>query len=247
MPLTVVVSGAAGAIGSATVRAFIDAGFYVVGLDRAAAVKSVASGSYTGLEVDLEDEAAVSEAVDAAAATGPLAHLVGIAGGALPEEPRTQDDPLNVPTALFRSSLEANLVTQYRLLRLALPALRRLPNTDRSISLTSSFNALSGWGMPAYSAAKAGMIGMMYALVGPLGADGIRINVVAPGTVRTPRTERIWGHVAGHFERLEATTALGRLSSPEDVARTFLALATLLRNVTGHVLVADAGQTAKRM
>jgi NAD(P)-dependent dehydrogenase (short-subunit alcohol dehydrogenase family) len=86
----------------------------------------------------------------------------------------------------------------------------------------------------------------MRALTAPLGREGIRINVVAPGTVRTPRTERIWAHVPDHFPRLEATTALGRLASPDDVARAYLALATLLTHVTGEVLVVDGGQSTKR-
>ncbi len=97
--------------------------------------------------------------------------------------------------------------------------------------------------MPAYSAAKAGLTGLMHGLVVPLGRDGIRVNVVAPGTIRTPRTERIWGHVDGHFERLEAGTALGRLGTPEDVARAYLAVIALLTHVTGTVLVVDGGQS----
>ena len=87
---------------------------------------------------------------------------------------------------------------------------------------------------------------MMHALVDPLGGEGIRINVIAPGSVRTPRTERIWQHDADHFERLEAGTALGRLGTPDDIARSFIALATLLSHVTGQVLVVDGGQMVKR-
>jgi NAD(P)-dependent dehydrogenase (short-subunit alcohol dehydrogenase family) len=245
-PAVTLVTGAAGAIGSATVRLFVEAGFHVVGLDRDPGVACVAPQRYTGLQVDLTDESALAAAIDAAEHTGDLAHVVGIAGGALPEEPRTQDDPAALEPELFRASIEANLTTQFLVMRAALPWLRRNSGVDRSITLTSSFNALTGCGMPAYSAAKAGLIGMMHALTGPLGAEGIRVNVVAPGTVRTPRTERIWGHVPGHFERLEAATALGTLAMPEDVGRAFLALATMLTHVTGQVLVVDGGQMIKR-
>jgi NAD(P)-dependent dehydrogenase (short-subunit alcohol dehydrogenase family) len=100
--------------------------------------------------------------------------------------------------------------------------------------------------MPAYSAAKAGLVGMMRALTAPLGAEGIRVNVVAPGTVRTPRTERIWSSDPGHFERLERGTALGKLGTPDDVSRVFVALATWLTHVTGQVIVVDGGQMVKR-
>jgi len=252
----VLVTGAAGAIGSATVRAFIAAGFSVVGLDVVETVTEVpagsspeidgAPGSYRGLQVNVEDEVAVADALATAQAAGPLAHVVGIAGGALPEEPVSQADPAQLSAKVFRASVEANLTSQYIVLQAALPWLRARSGVDRSVTFTSSWNALTGVGMPAYSAAKAGVIGMMHALTGPLGDDGIRVNVVAPGTIRTARTDRIWAHDEGRWERLASTTALGRLGGPDDVARTFVALATTLTHVTGQVLVVDGGQLVKR-
>jgi meso-butanediol dehydrogenase/(S,S)-butanediol dehydrogenase/diacetyl reductase len=242
----VLVTGAAGAIGAATVRCFLDAGFAVAGLDRAPEVTAVVGEGYRGFAVDLADEPALARALADACAVVPLRHVVAIAGGALPGEPASDRDPLAMEPALFRASIEANLVTQFLTSRAALPWLRRSPGTDRSLTYTSSFNALAGWGLAAYSAAKAGLIGLMHATTGPLGAEGIRVNVVAPGTIRTPRTERLWGHVPGHFERLEAGTALDRLGTPEDVARAFVALASTLSHVSGQVLVVDGGQMVKR-
>jgi 3-oxoacyl-[acyl-carrier protein] reductase len=247
----VLITGAAGAIGSATVHAFIAAGFAVVGLDVVEAVSEVhaadpSTGSYVGVQVDVEDEVAVAEVLATAEDIGPLTHVVGIAGGALPDEPGTQADPLQLSPKVFRASVEANLTSQFVVLQAALPWLRAHTGVDRSVTFTSSWNALSGVGMPAYSAAKAGVIGMMHALTGPLGDDGIRVNVVAPGTIRTARTEKIWAHDEGRWERLASTTALGRLGSPDDVARTFVALATALTHVTGQVLVVDGGQLVKR-
>jgi NAD(P)-dependent dehydrogenase (short-subunit alcohol dehydrogenase family) len=241
----VLVTGAAGAIGSAAVRTFRDAGFRVVGLDRDPAVEAAPEGC-VGVTVDLEREEDVRRAIDSARGLGRLRHVVGVAGGALPEEPARQSDPAGLPVELFRRSIEANLVTQYIVLVAALPWLRADPEEDRSITFTSSFNALTGAGMPAYSAAKAALTGLARALAPPLGCEGIRVNVVAPGTIRTPRTERIWSDAPGHFERLEAGTALGRLGSPEDVARAYLALATVLTHVTGQVLVVDGGQMVTR-
>jgi meso-butanediol dehydrogenase / (S,S)-butanediol dehydrogenase / diacetyl reductase len=254
----VLITGAAGAIGSATVHAFMAAGFSVVGLDVVDAVTAVPpaavpestapAGSYRGIQVDVEDEVAVAEAVAVAGAeaAGPLAHVVGIAGGALPDEPATQTDPVQLSPKVFRASVEANLTSQFVVMQAALPWLRARAGVDRSITFTSSWNALTGVGMPAYSAAKAGVIGMMHALTVPLGQDGIRVNVVAPGTIRTPRTEKIWAHDEGRWERLAATTAVGRLGDADDVARTFVALATALTHVTGQVLVVDGGQLVKR-
>lgn len=242
----VVVTGAAGAIGGATVDAFLDAGYAVVGLDVAPEV-ATSRPAYRGLEVDLRDEYGLEAAVEAVRGWGPLVHLVQVAGGALPEEPPTQDDLVQLPPDVFRGSLELNLVAPYLVLRATLPWFRdsardRPAAADPSATLISSWNGLSAQGMPAYSAAKAGLIGMMHALVRPLGAEGIRCNVVAPGTIRTPRTERIWAHEPEHFERLAGMAATGRLGVPEDVGRTCLALARDLTHVCGQVLVVDGGQ-----
>lgn len=242
----VLVTGAAGAIGSATVRAFLEAGHPVLGVDVAPCVAEPGWNGYAGVVADVRDPAAVETAVVASRRLGPLRHVVAVAGGALPVEPPTQDDPVQLDPDSFRASLELNLTSHFTVLRAALPELRRWPGTDRSITLTSSWNALTGCGMPAYSAAKAGLIGMMNALAPPLGAEGIRVNVVAPGTVRTPRTERIWAGDAGHWDRLAESTALGRLGTPDDVARAFVAMATQLTHVTGQVLVVDGGQMVKR-
>lgn len=234
----VLVTGAAGALGTAAVDAFVASGAKVLAVDRH---EMRNNGKVESCVVDLTDpeaEAQIKSAIGGRA----LHHLVGIAGGALAGEAETQDDPVELGVDLFRASVDANLVTQFVALRSALPALRAAAPADRSVTLTSTFNAFSAQGMPAYSAAKAGLIGMMHALVGPLGHEGIRINVVAPGTIRTPRTERLWSHTPGHFERLKAGTAMGRLGTPEDVAEAYLACSAMT-HVTGQVLTVDGGQT----
>lgn len=246
-PKVVLVTGAAGAIGSATVGRFLNAGFHVIGLDRDRAVVGLQHANYAGFQVDVANENSLVDALGQAQGIGRLVHLIGIAGGALPQETQAVGDPGQLGTDIFRASVEANLTTQFHVFRTVLPWLRRASDIDRSITFTSSFNALSGWGLPAYSAAKAGLIGLMQALAPPLGAEGIRVNVVAPGTVRTPRTERIWANDRRHFERLEKTSALGRLGRPDDVAAAFFALAVVLTHVTGQVLVVDGGQTVMRV
>lgn len=245
-PLTALVTGASGAIGTATVSALLAAGLDVVGADREPPPPSSSHPRLTSLRLDVADAAALSAGLAESCERRRLVHVVGIAGGALPDEPTTQSDAGALPPDRFRVSLDANLTSQYVMLHAALPWLRRSGVGDRSVTFTSSINGLAGWGMPAYSAAKAGLVGMMRALTAPLGAEGIRVNVVAPGTVRTPRTERIWGNDPGHFERLERGTALGKLGTPDDVARVFVALATSLTHVTGQVIVVDGGQMVKR-
>lgn len=241
-PASVVVTGASGAIGSATVAWFMARGMHVLGLDRVEA--SVHAEGYSHAVVDLADGLAVeAAATEGLEGLGPLAHVAAVAGGALPGEPDMQDEPWTVSAELFRASVDANLTTQFLTVRATVPHLLAGARDDCSIVLTSSFNGFTAQGMPGYSAAKAGLAGLCNALVGPLGARGVRINVVAPGTVVTPRTVKLWSGVPGHFERLAETTVTGRLAEPEDVADTIGALAVDLRHVTGEVLFVDGGQS----
>jgi NAD(P)-dependent dehydrogenase (short-subunit alcohol dehydrogenase family) len=84
------------------------------------------------------------------------------------------------------------------------------------------------------------------ALVVPLGAAGVRVNAVAPGTVPTPATRREWAHVPTHFEDMAALVPTGRLGTPDDVAAAFLVLARDLTHVSGQVLAVDGGQSLHR-
>jgi 3-oxoacyl-[acyl-carrier protein] reductase len=238
----VVVTGAAGGLGSALVAALLGRGDVVVGLDRAA-IDDPPPG-LRAYPVDLRDEPAVTAALADAAGAGMLpSHVVAIAGGALPEE-KACVDPALLPLDVFRRSLEQNLITAWIAVRAALPHLRA-GSGNRSVTLTSSTDALSAYGLPAYAAAKAGLLGLVRSLSATLGADGIRINAVAPGDVPTPRNVREWAHVPGWYDRLQEASVLDRLGTPEDLAATYLALIDL-EHVTGQTIVVDGGQTIPR-
>jgi 3-oxoacyl-[acyl-carrier protein] reductase len=238
----VLVTGAAGGLGSALVAALVSRGDQVVGLDRTA-VDSSAAG-LRAYAVDVLDETAVAVALEDAAANGvELRHVVAIAGGALPEE-KACVDPAGLPLDVFRRSLDQNLTSAWITVRAALPHLRATGG-DRSVTLTSSTDALASYGLPAYAAAKAGLLGLVRSLAAPLGADGIRINAVAPGDVPTPRNVREWAHVPGWYDRLQEASVLDRLGTPEDLAATYLALIDL-QHVTGQTIVVDGGQTIPR-
>ena len=103
-------------------------------------------------------------------------------------------------------------------------------------SLSGLFSAA---GHGAYGAAKAGLVALTRTMAEEWAAHGIRVNAVAPGTVRTPRIEAAWE--AGEIPRPDAET-LARIADPEDVASAALFLSSALaRKVTGHTLVVDGG------
>jgi gluconate 5-dehydrogenase len=229
----VLVTGAAGGLGSATVAAYLEAGHEVVGLDRVAAP---GRRSFTPVVVDLTDEAAMRRVMGE---IGPVNHVVSIAGGALPDE-KNCADLAELPITAFRASLEHNLVSAFVTLQTTLASLRAA-HGDRSIAFTTSTDAMISYGLPGYAAAKAGIIGLVNSLTVPLGVEGIRINAVAPGDIPTARNTAEWAHRPDWYADLAAANPLRRLCTPEEIAQAFLALSDRITGMTGQTVVVDAG------
>jgi NAD(P)-dependent dehydrogenase (short-subunit alcohol dehydrogenase family) len=135
--------------------------------------------------------------------------------------------------------LRVNLDSAFFLLRHAVPLMRE--RGEGAIVLISSINGERGkFGQANYAASKAGLIGLGRTAARELGKFGIRVNLIAPGLIRTAMTEELSEEV---IEAAIGEAALGRVGEPEDVARAALFLATpLSRHVTGQVLRVDGGQ-----
>jgi NAD(P)-dependent dehydrogenase (short-subunit alcohol dehydrogenase family) len=109
----------------------------------------------------------------------------------------------------------------------------------------SSVNGLAHFGNPAYSAAKAGLIAYAKAIAVEYGARGIRANVVAPGSVRTPAWDHRLAADPGLLAKVLPHYPLGHLVSPHDVANAVLFLASpAAAGITGAVIPVDAGLMA---
>jgi len=137
-------------------------------------------------------------------------------------------------------SIDLNLKSSFALMKELLPLLKADISTDRSITLISSICAKISVGQPAYSAAKAGLLGLVYGTTVELGKYNIRINAVLPGCVCTERCEKI---LKGYIEGMMKYTALGRLSTEEEIANTIYAVSHLMTAMTGQYVVADCGQS----
>lgn len=230
---SVLVTGSSGGLGSATVAAYLEAGHRVFGLDQ---VTTSHRASFTPMVVDLTDEDAMRGVMRQ---MGPIQHVVSIAGGALRDE-KSEPDVAELSLELFRASLERNLVSAFVTIKTAMPNLRAATG-DRSISLTTSTDAMLSYGLPAYAAAKAGIIGLVNSLTDPLGREGIRVNAVAPGDIPTARNRSEWAHKPDWYQDLASNNPLRRLCTPQEIAETFVALSDRLTGITGQTMVVDAG------
>jgi NAD(P)-dependent dehydrogenase (short-subunit alcohol dehydrogenase family) len=109
----------------------------------------------------------------------------------------------------------------------------------------SSVNALGYYGNEAYSAAKAGILNLTRSLAVRYGPSGVRVNAIAPGTLRTPAWERRREENPDVFERVARWYPLGRIGEPEDVVGAALFLASdEAAWISGAVLPVDGGLTA---
>ncbi|HWV77614.1 MAG TPA: SDR family NAD(P)-dependent oxidoreductase [Isoptericola sp.] len=232
------VTGAAHGIGAAVVRRLAAEGASVVlaDVDTAAAEQTAAGLGPQAFVVpcDLTDPASVDAAVAAAVARrGRLDVVVNVAGGAL-----AHPDQLDGGTdADWAATVDLNLAGPARVVRAAAPHLTR---PGGAVVLVGSVNGLAAFGGDAYSAAKAGLGVLAKNLAVRLGPDGVRVNVVAPGTVRT----RVWDDQGGP-DRLAPMYPLGRVGEPADVAAAVAFLASDdAAWITGVTLPVEGGVLA---
>lgn len=225
------VAGGGGGIGSAIVELFEAAGARVTSVDRAFleprgdALQIVADLSISTEVAALFERLAAEDALPDV-----LVHCVGI----------TRDRVLwKLSDDDWTSVLHTNLDSAFWLLRAALPAMRA--RGHGAVVLVSSINGERGKvGQANYAASKAALIGLARTAAREAGRFGVRVNVVAPGLVRTAMTAQLPPEV---LQASIAESALGRAAEPDDVARAALFLCSeLSRHVTGQVLRVDGGQ-----
>jgi NAD(P)-dependent dehydrogenase (short-subunit alcohol dehydrogenase family) len=237
---TALITGAAGGIGQSTVQKFLDNNIRVIGLDIQNSDRTQ-NTQYSEHIHDTRD----TNLNQLSETLGPIDYLITIAGRAYPGE-TTIPKATELPNLeMFQNSLELNLTGTYNTLLAFLPNLKQTKG-DRSITFISSINAIQGYGLPAYSAAKAGLISLATTLSEPLGNLGIRVNAILPGTTPTPRTIEQWAHHENHWDDLKQQSTLNKLATTNEIADAIYAIGITLTHVTGTHLIVDGGETAKR-
>ncbi len=227
------VTGGSTGIGAEICRQLLEAGYDVVSLARRA--PDWTHPRFRTVAVDLLDPAAVAVAAAEVAAAGPVSHLVHNAGVIRPN--LVADATLDDLIALTQLHLGAAL----QLLQAVLPGMRS--RRFGRVILMSSRGALGLATRTAYAATKAGMIGMARTWALELAADGITVNVVAPGPIAG--TEMFHAVVPEGSDReaaLAAAIPVRRLGRADDVARAVLFFADRRNGfVTGQTLYVCGG------
>jgi NAD(P)-dependent dehydrogenase (short-subunit alcohol dehydrogenase family) len=246
---TAVVTGGGGAnIGRAISETLAAAGARVLVLDvDADAAETVvddiadAGGDASFVECDVTDVAAVERTVDAVADEfGGIDVLVNNAGGASGVRLDGIDE------ATFDDNIDVNLRSAFFTTKAAIPHLRR--GDGGSVIFVSSVNALlGGFSEVAYAVSKAGLHALARSLTADYAGDGVRFNVVAPGSVigDSDTWQRREAEHPGTLDRVADLYPCDRYGEPEDVADAVAFLASGRADwISGVVLPVDGGLTA---
>lgn len=231
-----VVSGAAGAIGTAIVTALAARGATVVGTDHA--VKGSTAPVGTELrQLDVTDVAAVRELADSVVDQhGSLDIWVNNAGY-LQRTPALEVEPES-----WRRTLDVNLTAAFFGAQAAARHMvKQGSGTIVNLSSYAGFTARPQ--CPDYAAAKAGVAHLTACLATEWGSSGVRVNAIAPGYILTPMSA--WMHDdPEQREAMLSGTPLGRIGNTSEVAD---AVAYLVSDeasyVTGHTLFVDGGKS----
>lgn len=237
------VTGGGGDIGGAICDKLARNGFAIACADinEAAAERTAqrliaAGGVAAALTMDVTDEAAVNTAARRALDLGDVRVLVNGAGRA------HAASIFGMDYATWQADIRVNLDAAF----LCIHAFHdHFVANGGCIVNIASVNGLGMYGHPAYSAAKAGLIHFTKCLAVEYGPYNIRVNAVAPGTVRTRAWESRLAANPAVFDEVKAWYPLRRISEPADIAAMVGFLASDEASmITGTVMTVDGGLTA---
>ena len=238
-----IVTGAASGMGRATARLFASEGAHVAmtDLDAAtcAAVASECGSSAKAYALDVADKDAITRVVAQIAEDfGGVDILVNNAG--ISSFCALDNDGYE---EIWHRALAVMLTAHQRMVRAALPYLRA-SDAPRIVNIASTEGLGATPGDTPYVAAKTGVTGLTRGLAVDLGPEGITVNCICPGPIRTAMTEAVPDeHKIIYAKR---RTALKRYGDPEEVAHMTLSLVLPAASyITGAVIPVDGGLTAR--
>ena len=236
------VTGASRGLGAAVAVALATAGAQVAlhasagpCADTAAAIENTRPGRTRSVIANLSDRAAADRLVpDVVAEFGRLDIVVNNAG-VIRRQPALQH-----ADGLWDEVIEVNLTSAFRLARAAAAHMIG-QGGGKIINVASVLSFQGGINVPGYAAAKGGIAQLTKALANEWARDGINVNAIAPGYMRTDNTRALQDDAVRSGQILERIPA-GRWGAPEDLGGAAVFLASRASDyVHGHVLVVDGG------
>ncbi len=241
MTQTVLITGAGIGIGRATARAFGKAGCHVIVTDvlekegQSVVAEIGKNAEFIKLDVRSTENAnaVVAQvekehgALDCIVANAGIAHKV----------------PLSQLTdEKWDHTFDIDLKGIFRIVRPALPAMKAAKKGS-IVALSSIMGSTYGWDEHVhYSAAKSGVVGLVRGLAVELARDGIRVNGVSPGYIRSAQLLSKEHSVGPDADKCGEYIPMGRIGEPEDIADVIQFLASnAARYMTGQVVVVDGG------
>ena len=238
-----VITGAAGGIGACVAQRCLASGLRVALVDRDAGALEKLEGLEGTLGArpilaDVTNRAHMEQAASTIASELGDVHVLFANAGIGP-----QGGISDTSGEDWDAVMAVNLTGVFHTIAAFVPHMLEVPGR-RSIVVTSSVLAVRGAGnMLAYSAAKAGLIGLVEAAAQELAAKGITVNAIAPGPIRTPLLDAIAGESIGALER---QVPVRRLGTPDDIASLVLFLTGSESGfITGQVIVIDGGLSGR--
>jgi 3(or 17)beta-hydroxysteroid dehydrogenase len=244
------VTGAASGIGRATAARLAEAGFRVALTDVDPAGRQVAEalpGSIY-IEHDVTDESAWERAIQSVLdAYGRLDVLVNNAGIGQVNTGLGRAGPITETTLDdWRWVMAVNLDAVFLGTKHGVRAMRRHGDGGSIVNVTSAMGLIGSPFLSAYCASKGAVTPLTKTAALECADEGIRVNAVLPGPVRTPIWDKL-GVPAKGQAAVAADSPLGRMAEPEELADAILYLASdASRYVTGSQLLVDGGLTAGR-
>lgn len=243
MKRTVVVTGAAGGIGEAAVRAFVEAGWKVIAVDRKPIRE--AGDEVEVVQADISIDAGVARLFDRPSLIeAGLDALVNNAAVQLP------GPAVDLSAQAWDETMTTNVRAAFLASQAAYPLLKAVGGCI--VNIASVHALATSAEMAAYAASKGALVSLTRALALEFGPVGVRVNAVLPGAVETSMLQE--GLKRGGPEsasaaraRLEERTPLGRVGLPEEIAQAILFLASPETSsfITGECLVVDGGAMAR--